>query len=604
MEIIWRYFRLLLLLAGSVFINTTEFAAASNLPSNSTFCPAIPSLTALTSDPNYQSPSSHLLLTSSLDPTVEYLCSSGTGYDHNGIVCYSLKCPAPNAYGSYNQRGQYGDPAYRGQMGPRGPYGQSSGPYDVKESISVGVQVASIETAYPCWKLRQLRLNAYVYIVCFVKNYPSIIYQVIFKDNYKMELTQSEVIPNTGLSGLARVTFTTEHQFSCMVAAFSSYIHEERADSIRDPADSLTPIYHICPNNYKWYFCGNLPLQYAVDVEMLSTGKNVEIFAVQRIGHSNTSAAPATSAILHYSLKVDVDSYVCSSKAPDYTTAVGCPVQSATLNIVYPLCGVTQCTIVSLDNVTMLCCAVNTLYCSTLPEPADGVPEYGSFCTLIDITTNKLCTEKTVFLAGSTKASEVQYARANTEICQFLIVSSPSGPLRAYCLSSIVAAINNMTQSGDNCANNPPVSVSTVSLGTESVFHSAVSCSYKAKCCGLPQTCVTCTRPSKYGDKYLAELLCKHSRVESSQSDDDMAYSGPGLIPMNPYGLQSNLYGRPQNYTNPYGRPQNYTNQMAAPYGPQLPPAGPYFPQPGPYFPQPGPYPPPKQVPIYGVRMN
>ncbi|XP_055332071.1 uncharacterized protein LOC129584015 [Paramacrobiotus metropolitanus] len=565
---------------------------------NYTSCGVTTSLRASSSDPNAQSPSSTILISSSIDPNVEYLCSAGYGYDITGIYCYSLKCPA---YG-YDQRTPYPNPYAPPQPG----YGPQKGPYQpAYQAVTVGAQIASVETTYPCWKIRQLRLNTYVYIVCFIRGYASTIYQVNFKENYQITFDQVESIFNTGLSGVGRVGFTTEKELSCLVTVFSSYHTAFRYDQIREPSDILPPIYHICPNNYKWYYCGNLPVTSTVDASMWLVHKTPQAFLVAKQGvdsapvpgvitvnrdspTGNYSVEKCTTPIVHFSINPDVEEYVCRNKLIETITNIGCSNTDGSYAPIYPLCGINKANVIYAGNMTFMCASVNVLHCCNYTV-VEGQPRYSSFCMLYDTSANQLRQDKVVFLRGSDQASDLQYVRGHSDACQYIFVTSPTKSLRAYCLSSLVAAMNNVSTCGDYT----PGEINPTEIGKESHYYGAESCSYKSKCCGSSSTCVACTRPAKFYDKYLSELSCGSDK--KNNYDDSGDYPSPPA--RNPYGQSPQPYGRPGNYTQ-YGPPPQYGGGQ---YGPPLPPQ--YGPPGYPGLPPPGNYAMPYQAqyPPYGA---
>jgi len=197
---------------------------------------------------------------------------------------------------------------------------------------------------------------------------------------------------------------------------------------------------------------------------------------------------------------------------------------------------------------------------------------------LYDTNANQLRPDKIVFLKGADQSSDVQYVRGQGDACQFVFLTSPTKPLKAYCLSAIVTAMNNASA----CGESSPGEVYPTDIGKESMYYGAEYCSYKSKCCGSTSTCVACTRPAKFYDKYLAELQCGS---EKKNNYDDAGDYGTSLA-RNPYQQGPQGYGRPANYTAPqYGPPPPYGPQPypPAPYGPAYSPPYPMPPVPGNY---------------------
>jgi len=394
------------------------------------------------------------------------------------------------------------------------------------------------------------------------------------------------------------VTYTTDAQQTCLAAFFSTYQGAHLSDPLTQPSDLLAPVYTLCPNSYQWSFCGNIPVASTVDVSTILYNKGLEVFYVARCSLDGAvvpgtvlSAASAallppdlnlntctqgSSAIVHF--YISAGDLTCSEAVLKETVlTIGCLRPDLEIRRIYKLCGITKTNIISKENVTLLCAAVNRMLCQSIIQPEDAV-RYSSFCALYDVSTGTINREKIVFLDQATEATDIQYVRATGESCQFIVVTSLTGPLKIFCLSSVISAINNMTGS---CDLFPAVFVSPVSSGSElSVFHNAVSCSFKSKCCNSPQTCITCTRPAKYGENYLAELTCGggyHANVPNIYDD-----SNPYVLPpaRGPYLLNPAAYGRQLNYTNllqPYlQQPQLYGQ---SPGIPAYPPTVPYLQQ-------------------------
>lgn len=504
-------------------------------------CPA--TLKVLPSDPAYSSGISTVILTSATDYS-EYLCGSGIGYMGTGISCYQINCQSQNDGGYNAPRPQYGSMPYQQPIYPQ--------PGQYATPTSVGKLVAQVETAYPCWKLKQIRLNNYVYLVCFIKNYDSLLFQVVFKENYQLALVQSERIPYKGLTALGKSQFTAENGFVCLLAVYSSDPPEHYRDKKREPSDLLAPMYTICPNNYRWYFCGNINIEDTIDVTVWYSQAAIHAVFVQLREVSTCNSATAQenkytlTPLIQYSITPNVELYECSSKQEQVLNHIGRLTDEAA-NQEYTLCGVDQCIVASGQNGTILCCAVTVDHTCPIPGAPTTTEPYSSFCLPYNVATNKYSVERVVFLAGSEQATDIQYVRANGECCQFIVTANPAGPLEAYSLASIITQLNEQTA---------PVTLKPVDLGNDHMFSNSDQCTFKSKCCNSQVTCVSCTRPAKYGDRYFGTLSCGNTGI----SNPYQTYNNPNFV------VTEDLPG-----TYPASRPvANYTGgaQYLPPYQP------------------------------------
>lgn len=207
--------------------------------------------------------------------------------------------------------------------------------------------------------LQLLRLNTYVYLFCFVKNYESVIYIMNFKENNRIELVQDTLIPIKGASSISRATITTDQQYSCLAVVIASISLGHQGDPIREPSDLFAPIYFNCPKNYKWYFCGNLGITSTVDISILPVGQKIHAFAIScakvdavSVSASlmildaaelaaNVSLRLGFCLIARFEISLDIEVEVCTSRPKETLLEIGCPLLDINLGValLYPLCG-------------------------------------------------------------------------------------------------------------------------------------------------------------------------------------------------------------------------------------------------------------------------
>ncbi|GAV07325.1 hypothetical protein RvY_17171 [Ramazzottius varieornatus] len=584
------------------------------------------SLQPLLSDPNSQSNTASILITSPTDNSQEFTCFAGTtGYDSSGISCHALNCPAPG----------YGPGYGRGPQGPYGnPYGGPGNGQLGHSSISVGPLVAHAETPYPCWKLKQIRLNNYVYMVCFVKGYATMLYQVVFKEQGGLELNHYEALPYTHLTAVGKGTFTAENSYQCIAAVYSSFADGccKEENGISNPANELASIFTICPNTYKWYFCGNINIKNTIDVTVWWAQMTLHaIFIQQReeqICLPITIVPPlslpllncttyTTTSLVQFAISPDIDKNVCPSRLEQGIDVIGLlPNLTVTIGDLYPLCGVRKTVIIATSNATILCAAVDVNTIGRTCPPLGSLPTaqiYSSFCLLYDASANTILSSKVAFLDGAIAATDIFFLKGNVDCCQFVVTVGPGQQFLVHSLQSIIASLLSQLA---------PETVALSNINLQHLFNSASSCSLSGpKCCGGSTTCLSCTRPTRFGDKHLAELNCGSSGSHPASSSAGY----PGVITYGDdtnnansmkYNASAPAYGLQPMVRGPYGgpgpilyaggpRPLNYSAPIVGVYGPA---GAPHMQMQMQYGLPPGPYQgvpmQTAQQPIYGIRYG
>jgi hypothetical protein len=179
-------------------------------------------------------------------------------------------------------------------------------------------------------------------LVCFIDGHPSTLYQVVFKEN-GMELVNYDTIPYRHLNAVGRATFPADNQLMCVAAVYSTSGPKiSKGDHIwTEYSDPLAPIYMICPNNYKWYFCGNINIKDTIDASSWYAQSAYHVVFVQvrqqLICGSTDTPTPIecayTTPLIQYTISLDADRYQCDSSLKSEILAIGAAPLSESENI-------------------------------------------------------------------------------------------------------------------------------------------------------------------------------------------------------------------------------------------------------------------------------